>query len=153
MKVMKYQLSDKEQILKVSERLVDFELPERINREKFSQMQDQGMRGLLDDYLQEEDVTILTIKQGDEILGFIELTTENDWISKQKQGYISRIAVAKEAEGKGIGKMLMREAEAWAKQNGFSAIGLNVFFTNERAINFYKALGFELETVKMQKIL
>lgn len=140
---------DKESLLSLCGRLVDFELPARIDHEDFERLQYQMLKETLD-YL-DEKTTILVIKEDGNLLGFIELQTELDWISKQTQGYIARIIVDKETQGRGIGKKLMLEAEKWALNHQYKRIGLNVFLANERAYKFYHQLGYEAETIKMSK--
>lgn len=140
---------DKDSVLSLSGRLVDFELPARIDQVDFERLQYQMLKDTLN-YL-DKKTTILLIKENGNLLGFIELQTEVDWISHKKQGYISRIIVDKQTQGKGIGKKLMLEAEKWAANHHYERIGLNVFLANERAYKFYQQLGYEVETIKMSK--
>jgi ribosomal protein S18 acetylase RimI-like enzyme len=57
--------------------------------------------------------------------------------------------------GYGIGKNLMKETISWADANGIKKIVLNgVVETNEKAIELYKRLGFEIEgLMKNDRIL
>jgi len=43
----------------------------------------------------------------------------------------------------GIGKVLIEQAEAWARENGCAAIGLRSNVIRERAHRFYERLGYE----------
>jgi len=52
------------------------------------------------------------------------------------------ISVKKEYRGKGLGKQLLKSAEAWAKKNFVLSIELEVIATNP-AINLYKKLGYK----------
>ncbi|WP_132220921.1 GNAT family N-acetyltransferase [Laceyella sacchari] len=63
------------------------------------------------------------------------------------------MAVAKEAEGKGVGKSLMRFAEKWAKEQGYGTIVLYVFANNKKARSLYEKMNYTEETIKYVKIL
>jgi ribosomal protein S18 acetylase RimI-like enzyme len=49
----------------------------------------------------------------------------------------------------GIGRELMRQAEVWAKLEGYSQISLQVFTTNQPAIDLYGSLGYEARSISM----
>lgn len=64
------------------------------------------------------------------------------------------LAVLKDFWGYGIGKNLLKESLAWDDSNGIRKTTLTVLETNNRAIELYKTLGFEIEGVlKNDKIL
>jgi ribosomal protein S18 acetylase RimI-like enzyme len=53
----------------------------------------------------------------------------------------------------GIGSALVTHAENWARARGDQQIGLQVFVSNQPALNLYQKLGFESESVLMVKSL
>lgn len=53
---------------------------------------------------------------------------------------------------KDLGK-LMTLAEEWAIENGYFAVGLNVFSKNTRALGLYESMGYKTETLKMMKLI
>ncbi|MBI5228688.1 GNAT family N-acetyltransferase [Candidatus Micrarchaeota archaeon] len=53
--------------------------------------------------------------------------------------------------GMGIGRILMRELFKYAKDNGLRKIEDEVFSDNERALRFYKKLGFSIEGVRRKR--
>jgi ribosomal protein S18 acetylase RimI-like enzyme len=55
---------------------------------------------------------------------------------------IEDIAVLPQMRGKGLGKILMNEAEALANRKGYSSISLYVLRDNFSAIGFYRRLGY-----------
>jgi ribosomal protein S18 acetylase RimI-like enzyme len=55
---------------------------------------------------------------------------------------IEDIAVLAQMRGKGIGKILMNEAEALARRQGYCAVSLYVLRDNFDAIGFYRRLGY-----------
>ena len=53
--------------------------------------------------------------------------------------------------GSGAGKVLMQQAIAHSQENGFDTLFLGVWQENERAVSFYKKVGFEVfETRQFQ---
>lgn len=53
------------------------------------------------------------------------------------------VAVDPKAQGAGIGKRLMHEAESRARNNGFHVMTLMVHVDNRQAIGFYESLGWQ----------
>jgi ribosomal protein S18 acetylase RimI-like enzyme len=49
----------------------------------------------------------------------------------------------------GVGAALMQEAEVWAKSQGYTQISLQVFTTNQAAIDMYDSLGYEARSLSM----
>jgi ribosomal protein S18 acetylase RimI-like enzyme len=63
------------------------------------------------------------------------------------------LAIATEAEGKGVGKALMNAAEAWSKECGYRYLSLYVFGTNNHARKFYEKLGYDEDSLKLTKMI
>ena len=55
------------------------------------------------------------------------------------------LMVAEEARRKGIGRMLLTEAVAWARGSGVDKLELHVFPWNGPALHLYESFGFERE--------
>ena len=85
--------------------------------------------------------------------GFVWVDQVLSGFTGKPQAYILDVMVLREYRRKGIGRMLMAEAEAWAKRNGLDYIGLNVSSRNEAAIALYREQGFKIETFRMWKRL
>jgi ribosomal protein S18 acetylase RimI-like enzyme len=56
--------------------------------------------------------------------------------------YIYEIQIAKRAQGRGLGKYIMRIIEDIAKTNAISTIMLTVFSTNKHARMLYESIGY-----------
>lgn len=77
-----------------------------------------------------------------ELAGNLGISAVSDQ-RKQRHRATLGIALKKKFWGKGLGNILIREAEAAAKEMGFLQLELGVYADNERAIHLYESLGFE----------
>jgi GNAT superfamily N-acetyltransferase len=53
----------------------------------------------------------------------------------------------------GIAKALLQHAEAWAKNSGYTQMGLQVFTANRSAIELYQQLGYQPRSISMMREL
>jgi RimJ/RimL family protein N-acetyltransferase len=58
------------------------------------------------------------------------------------------LMVAESHRGRGIGRMLLEQAVAWARDAGVTKLELHVFPWNEPAIRLYERFGFEREGLR-----
>ena len=97
---------------------------------------------------------IVYIAEKDSVaLGFIQVVQSKDEISQEICSRVPLLAVTKEAQGMGVGRRLMEEAQMWAKTNGHRLLQLEVFYNNDQARGFYEKQGFVNETIIMVKPL
>lgn len=68
-----------------------------------------------------------------------------------KRLHVAQFAVNSEFRGQGIGKKLIREAEEYAEQEGYSAVELFVTNSNDAALHVYESEGFMTEKYLMCK--
>jgi ribosomal protein S18 acetylase RimI-like enzyme len=78
--------------------------------------------------------------EDDVCLGFT--SCENNYLNN-KVTRIHKIYILPEAQGKGVGKVLIEKLIAIAKENQSEVISLNVNKFN-KAVSFYKKIGFEI---------
>lgn len=97
--------------------------------------------------------TVLAVDPADALLGYIHLVPQTDDVLGHEVGYVSIVAVAEAAAGKGIGRALMAAAEDWAKALGYPALLLDVFASNRSARAFYDALGYAEDSLRLRKVL
>ncbi|AFY54904.1 acetyltransferase [Rivularia sp. PCC 7116] len=76
-----------------------------------------------------------------------------DQISGLRHTHIFLLYVNPQHRRKGIGTALMQQAENSAKERGDTQIALQVFQTNEPAINLYNQLGYQTQSLWMVKPL
>ena len=86
-------------------------------------------------------------------LGFIHLTTADDYYEARTTAHVADVAVAREAAGHGVGAALMERAEQWARDQDFAMLTLNVFTANRRARDLYAKLGYAEEWIRCLKRL
>lgn len=89
---------------------------------------------------------------GEQVIGYIKLI--HDATYKGLRGKcieLEKIYVLGSYFGSGAGKVLMQQAIAHSQENGFDILFLGVWQENERAVSFYKKVGFEVfETRQFQ---
>jgi len=88
-----------------------------------------------------------------ERLGFIFLQAKVDGFTLERHGHVADIAVTAAAEGSGLGRLLMAEAELWAKTKGYRFLTLNAFASNGAVRDWYERQGYEPEMVRYFKPL
>ncbi|MCP4442193.1 MAG: GNAT family N-acetyltransferase [Aureispira sp.] len=62
------------------------------------------------------------------------------------------LGVVKDYWGKGVGTLMFKAMEKWAKEQGVTRLELDVMTNNERGVALYKKMGFEIEGTKRQSI-
>jgi len=119
---------------------------------------DEAVQKFQDDYIEDAlkttgpHITVIAEVDG-KPAGFIHALERPDDVSGELIGSVSLIALAPEARGLGIGKLLMDRAEDWARAEGYRLLHVEVFAANERAIDIYTAAGYSLDTYHMIKPL
>lgn len=75
--------------------------------------------------------------ENDKIVGFTEYKLEDNRV------FLSKLYVRKDKRHLGIGKIMVNDCIAYAKQNGINKIYLTVNKGNTPSINIYEHLGFK----------
>jgi ribosomal protein S18 acetylase RimI-like enzyme len=76
-----------------------------------------------------------------------------DQVQGNRHAHIFVLYVAPEHRRRGIGTALMQYVENWAMQRGDRQIGLQVFQSNQPALNLYHRLGYQTQSLWMIKFL
>ena len=142
---------DGEAVLALLPRLASFEIPPWREPEDLW----QGDAKVVEDWLQgrRDDCHVLIAADGDRVMGASVLTTRPELLSGQPSAHIEVLAVAREAEGHGIGSALITATEALARNLGAASITLHVFGRNRRAREVYERLGYDPELIRHIKML
>jgi ribosomal protein S18 acetylase RimI-like enzyme len=62
-----------------------------------------------------------------------------------RRGYLQRLAVHPDAQGRGIGRALVLDSLSWMRRRGVANAVVNTQVANERALALYLATGFRLQ--------
>ncbi|MEA2600260.1 MAG: hypothetical protein QOF89_1252 [Acidobacteriota bacterium] len=143
---------DREFVLAAVERLAGFPLPPWRTPPEVVAGDARTLRRFLDSGQAGSTLLVAETAEGSP-LGFVFLETEKDYFTQTRHGHIGIVAVTQEAEGKGVGRVLMRAAEAWAREQGFAKLTLSVFENNHHARRVYEHVGYSPETLRYVKIL
>ena len=86
--------------------------------------------------------------------GFLELSARDrvDGSLSPRVGYVEGWHVDPDLRGQGIGRELMRAAEAWTLERGLTELASDAELWNEEAIRAHYALGFR-ETFRVVQFL
>lgn len=102
---------------------------------------------LLDQRLQAADYLSLLVKQDDQVLGLLSITSE-------RTPQLDHIAdlfmlVDKAYWGYGLGQLLLTEGLDWVQQTGFiRRLELTVQARNSKALHIYEKFAFRIEGIK-----
>ena len=90
------------------------------------------------------------------IAGFVALAVDTETHSlfqPVRYARVNSICVATWARGKGVGRALMQEAEAWAMAQKASEVRLVVWAFNQAALRLYEEIGYTLRAHALGKVL
>nr|WP_199332181.1 GNAT family N-acetyltransferase [Fischerella sp. FACHB-380] len=76
-----------------------------------------------------------------------------DQVTGDRHAHIFLLYVVPEHRRRGIATALMRYAEDWAKNRGDQQMGLQVFQSNQAALNLYSHLGYKTQSLWLKKLL
>src|SRR5262245_43237083 len=75
------------------------------------------------------------------VVGWLDLMV-SDWIDSDSCVIVAGLVVDKDCRGQGIGRLLMRHAEEWARDNGCPMVRLWSSSSRHAAHEFYQAVGY-----------
>jgi GNAT superfamily N-acetyltransferase len=79
-------------------------------------------------------------------VGCLWLGTALDQWTGERQAYVLLVYVEPDYRRRGIGAALLHTAHAWARGHGYAQISLQVFETNQAALQLYQRLGYQPHT-------
>jgi ribosomal protein S18 acetylase RimI-like enzyme len=75
-----------------------------------------------------------------------------DQVTGDRHAHIFLLYVVPEHRRRGIATALMRYAEDWARNRGDRQMGLQVFQSNQAALNLYTHLGYKTQSLWLKKL-
>jgi ribosomal protein S18 acetylase RimI-like enzyme len=150
-RITKADKSHREAVLALMPRLADFDLPATRNPrhlwEEDAAMFERWLEG------QEECLVHVAVDPAQKVLGFSMVRLREELLSHEPSAHLEALAVAKAAEGMGVGKALLVTAENNAKALGAQSMTLHVFAVNTRARAVYERAGYGGELMRYIKHL
>ncbi|WP_405630687.1 GNAT family N-acetyltransferase [Pseudoalteromonas sp. Ld20] len=149
MKIRKAGQADKSQVMKIVERLADFETPYwRTDKEIV-----KGDLKVIEAYFnkRQSNQYLYVAELESKVVGILFVETRQDFFNNKSLLHISILAVPKSHEGLGIGTKLLKYSEEFARELNITNISLNVFSSNQHARDIYINRGFNEETIFMLK--
>jgi GNAT superfamily N-acetyltransferase len=140
---------DRAFVLATARRLADFDLPGWRSPSEIVAGEARTLEGFFRQ--PPPGAELLVAEAAGEAAGFALLETGRDYFDRQPHGHLGILAVAREAEGLGVGTALVAAAEEWTRSRGLGKLTLNVFDGNARARRLYERLGFLPETLRYMK--
>ena len=113
-----------------AERVLSGESPQRA-----AAVAAEQLGALLPDGVASPEQHLFTVRADDEPVGRLWLGTERPLV------WVYEVAIDPAHRRRGLGAAAVRAAEAWARERGAPAIGLNVFGQNTAARSLYAGLG------------
>lgn len=107
--------------------------------------------------LSDETAELFGVEIDGRIVGICQMTIKqsagNKIIAARRMAYINELGVSESFRRQGIGTILYNEAVRRAAELKAESVELNVWAFNQRAIEFYKSLGMEMQRCFMEKKL
>jgi ribosomal protein S18 acetylase RimI-like enzyme len=93
------------------------------------------------------DVGLFVAEMGSQLVGFVHVLVKDVPVIPifvpRRYALIDNLAVKRAHRRGGVGRALMKRAEAWARAKGATSVELNVYAFNRPAQGFYRKLGYE----------
>lgn len=123
-------------------------------QELYPQQQDyQHLQSTVDRYLSGETPLWFVTDANSVKIACLWLGIAIDQITGIRHPNVFLIYVDPIYRRQGIGRELMRYVATWATAQGYTQIGLQVFTTNQPAIELYQQLGYQSRSISMMRDL
>lgn len=131
-------------------RLAEFELPPKRSPEVFYAMDVK----MLEAWERGETPNVFVhVAEGADgtLLGVTMVSLQEEFFDHSPSAHLEVVAVAQSADGLGVGKALIANAESEARTRGAGSMSLHVVANNERARHVYKTIGYNEELIRCIK--
>lgn len=92
---------------------------------------------------------VVAVDEGDEVLGWAALTPVSGRCVYAGVGEVS-VYVSPKAQGKGLGKTLLKELITQSEQNGFWTLTAGIFPENKASLKIHQEAGFKVLGIREQ---
>jgi ribosomal protein S18 acetylase RimI-like enzyme len=135
-------------VVDLASRLVDgFDAPSHRTAAELIEGDRRALQAWFDDPPKNDEAMLIAELDGTPA-GCAFLVTLVDYFNERPHAHLSVLAVAKDAEGRGVGSALLDRSVEWAKQRGSDRLTLSALVTNRRARALYERKGFGGEYIR-----
>ena len=117
------------------------------------QIDKEGVRAIFERFLDHQDHYAYVAEAGGDIVGMMSMSVGVSLYEHRPYAVIDELIISSEFRGRGLGKRLLDEAFARAVERGCCEVCLDTKATNEGALRFYRAYGFDREGIMLEKEL
>lgn len=147
---------DREGVLALLARLEDFGLPPNVPPGSVAAGEARSLGAAFDalgTLAESGQALFVAVSPAAAIIGLLFVETRTDFFSGRLHGHVGVLAIAREAEGVGLGRALLATADTWARRMGYDRLTLHVFEGNARARALYERAGYAPDLVRYRKDL
>ena len=147
---------DRDGVMALLSRLEDFGLPANVRPGSIAAGEARAL-GEAFDTLEVLETTgaalYVAVSPAAAIIGLLFLESRTDYFTGARHGHVGILAIAREAEGLGLGRALLATADDWGRARGYDRITLHVFERNARARVLYERAGYAPDLVRYRRDL
>lgn len=103
--------------------------------------------------LNKKDACVFIAEENEKPIGYLAAAPQDISYRKSRYLEIENFGVNPGYRSQGIGSLLMKKCLTWAKSHGFQKVYVNAYFSNDRALAFYKNNGFGEIDVSLEREL
>ena len=112
-------------------------------------------KGTFLDMLENKNTLVAVAELDNQVVGVLYATIEKEESDDVVKGYhrvsVEELPVLPGHRRKGIGSILMKEAENWAREHKIFDLAVLVYVFNKKAVKFYESNGYEPYSLKLNK--
>ncbi len=154
--VRAYRAGDQDCVKRCIIELQDFERVLEADRVEGERVVERNFQELQEEHNQNTG-KIFVAEIEEEVVGFINIRFEHEsqtyLSSLVDYAYISDLVVLHTHRGRGIGTLLLQQAEDFARQQGATDLKIHVLARNQRAADVYQRVGFRPYEITLLKHL
>lgn len=112
-------------------------------------------KGTFINMVEDKNALVLVAEGKSQVIGMLCATIEKEESDEVTHGYhrvsIDELSILPGHRRQGIGSLLMKAAEDWAKDNKICDLTVLVYCFNGKAIKFYESNGYKPYSLKLNK--
>ena len=143
---------DLDAMVRILPRLADFEVPARRRPGDLWESDAATLRAWAE-HGGDDLIVLVADAESEGVVGVALVRLQPEFMSRAPSGHLEALGVAPVADGHGLGRRLLAEAERAALEAGALSMTLHVFANNARARSVYERTGYDGELMRYVKHL